>query len=1042
MTDSSIHRFVEKQRRLLDLELKYEEEEERSIASNNGPRQKNNVTGDESPAASHVLRLLDVSEVSVGLYGRTVVTLIPLAVLADDRKSSLLPAHRFTVGDEVEIFSKQSSGNGNQGGVISAVTDTSISVALFGSKHGRSRASEKKVNTKDNDDDDGDDNDVVGAPPLSLLPKSSVEVHRKLVKALEELQTQGVDHPIAGRVIRSLFGKPEQFPSSAASLKIEPVNPNLDPSQLEAIAFALDITRPIACIHGPPGTGKTTTVAELIHQAVFVHKMKVLVTAPSNVAVDNVLERLVDQSTASKSTASLKRNKRNGERKQSKLKAVRLGHPARIKASILPYSLESLVQNADGTEIVADVRHELEGFLRVLSNPRSRGADKRVAYREVKSLRKEVKSREEKVVKDLVAQAQVVLATNVGAANRILDRVEGGFDLVVIDEAAQALEASCWIPILRGKRVVLAGDHCQLPPTIKSNASEVQKCLSKTLFERTMELYGDSDSAAKGKVSRMLRVQYRMHEDIANWASTAMYHGNLESFEGVKSHKISELDHICVSSSSSDDIKDTTLLLIDTTGCGMHETVNDAGSRYNEGEANMVAHHVRSLIELGLRPEEIAVVSPYNGQVELLRNMLLQDIPKLEIKSVDGFQGGEREAVILSLVRSSDRGGADGIGFLKDNRRLNVAVTRARRQCVIVCDCETVSHSNFIKGLIEWFEEHGEYRSAAEYDANGDIERDALDAEAELIKIMEGSVLESIVERNEDRVADKKLVSDFTSKEKLMATFRGAEEAEKRVTDEEAKRSALLDKISHFAETGEGGNEMRLSSELSRFDRKVVHEFATQLGLGHRSEGVDGVDRRITLKIAKKRGPSANETQEVQTDDDKAADQDIEAPRPSIFETLHESSDESEDNKDEGLSQEPEGSAAVDRSQMNQVLASLAEERRQRQEIQQQVSKQKSKTKKGKPKKLGGNRATPPVIESLDDLDDMAFLDAQIDQVQNSHGRKVEGKGSYRSIVNGILIGKPPDRRETRRNVKSSSALNAKLKQAQEGRKKKVGKKK
>jgi hypothetical protein len=299
------------------------------------------------------------------------------------------------------------------------------------------------------------------------------------------------------------------------------------------------------------------------------------------------------------------------------------------------------------------------------------------------------------------------------------------------------------------------------------------------------------------------------------------------------------------------------------------------------------------------------------------------------------------------------------------------------------------------------------------------------------------------VEQNVGKLADKQLAFGSAPKEKVTAASRGAGVTEKRVEDEEAKRKALLDKISQFAETGDCGDEMRLSSELSRFDRKVVHEFATQLGLGHRSEGVDGVDRRITLRIEKKRHVSTNENLEVPIDDVTATDQDIEAPRPSVFATLGESSDESDDGEDEeDQNQQAEESAAVDHPPVNQLLASLAEERRQRQESQQ-VSKQSGETKKkGKPKKLGGNRAPPAVDESLDDLDDMAFLDAQIDQVQNSHGRKVEGKGAYRSIVNGILIGKPPERSETKKNVKSSSALNAKLKEAKEGRKKKVGKKK
>jgi ATP-dependent RNA/DNA helicase IGHMBP2 len=585
MTDVSVQDFVASQRNLLELELKAEEEEEQSIASSIRAVPGKNEN-DERPA--HVLRHLEIYETSVGLYGRTVVT---LTVVNNKDETELLPAHLFSVGDEVEIHSKTSN-RGNAGGVISAITETSIAIALFG----------KRTTTASKSDENNDDEEdsVLGSPPFAVVPQSSVEVHRKLVRSLGELERHGSDHPVAGNVVNALFGPPQSF-AKCPTTTIEPFNTNLDMSQLEAITFAVNSgDRPISLIHGPPGTGKTTTIAELIQQAVHVSKWKVLVCAPSNVAVDNVLERLV----ANQSTSKSKRSKRNS---RQKLKAVRLGHPARIKASILPYSLESLVQNADGTEIVSEARDELQSFLRILSNPKSRGADKRLAYREVKALRKEVRTREQKVVKDLVSEAHVILATNVGAANSMLKDVE--FDLVVIDEAAQALEASCWIPILRGKRLVLAGDHCQLPPTIKSNGPGVQKGLGQTLFERIMEMYGDKNNTnSKGAVSRMLTVQYRMHLDIANWASAAMYHGQLETHENVKSRTLSQLPHIReAQDSAGEEIGEMRLLLIDTAGCEMHETVNAAGSRYNDGEAQIVAQHVQTLLAMGLKQEEIAV---------------------------------------------------------------------------------------------------------------------------------------------------------------------------------------------------------------------------------------------------------------------------------------------------------------------------------------------------------------------------------------------------------------------------------------------------
>jgi ATP-dependent RNA/DNA helicase IGHMBP2 len=768
-------------------------------------------------------------------------------------------------------------------------------------------------------------------------------------------------------------------------------------------------------------TGKTSTVAELIQQAVHKFKYKVLVTAPSNVAVDNVLERIVQ------SQAQQPRKKKNSSAPTNKcIRAVRLGHPARIKSSILPYSLEAQVQGADGTEIVADVRRELNSFLQVLLNPRSRGADKRVAYREVKALRKEVRERETKVVQQLIKDAQVVLATTVGAANRILNDVE--FDLVIIDEAAQALEASCWIPILRGRRLVLAGDHCQLPPTIKSNDPTVQKGLSKTLFERIMELYGQKSN----HVSRMLKVQYRMHEVIANWASSAMYNGELQTHESVRHRRLSGLSDV-----SGDQ---PALLLIDTAGCAMEESVNTAGSRFNEGEAQLVVQHVKTLLSLGMKAEEIAVISPYNGQVEVLRTLLLPDVPKLEIRSVDGFQGGEREAVVLSLVRSNTKG---VIGFLKDQRRLNVAVTRAKRHCAIICDADTVSQNDFISGLVEWMEEHGEYHSAMEFqgtDLQGDLEL----AEAELLKLT--TPVEATRKRGDKDIQEKR-------------PPRGKNEPTKR---NDTIDKLLQNKITSFLESGSPGEELALNSDLSKNDRRLVHEQATEMGLNHHSEGVDGVDRRIILSIpkmdtaCKDAEELAVETSAADTDGEGDDEDDdgggAQASRPTAFATLNddESDDESESNEDT-TSTETLESTTKPPPTVNQMLGNLALERRHREqsvEASVPATRQPSAPSGGKKKKkkggqkLGGNKVAKPKDDPPDDdLDEMAFLDAQINEVQNSHGRKVEGTGGYRTLINGILISKP-QAKATKKDPRALSALNTKLKEAQLGRKAKGKKKK
>lgn len=538
MTDAVIHDFVAKQRELLELELQATNVQEQDFGStkqSSGKNSKSNGNShedDKEERASHVLSHLESSEVAVGMYGRTVVELSQWSQVAvtnkaaetssdtNDKKSTsrLLPAHRFTVGDEVEIRARSSSKAIS--GVISAVTDTFVSVALFQDRKSVSQKNAKSKSGGNNKDahssqsQEDEESDLLNMAPLTLVPKSSVEVHKKLLKGLNTLEKYGVDHPTAGPIIRAMFL--EEKSSSAAppskprpQKKPQPFDRTLDQSQLEAIEFALQPDSSVALIHGPPGTGKTTTVAELIRQAVCHHGMRVLVTAPSNVAVDNILERLVATDNSSS-------NPKGGNRR---LKTVRLGHPARIKASILNHSLEHLVQSSEGTEIVQDARQELQSFLKVLANPRARGQDKRVAYQQVRTLRKEVRVREEKVVQGLLTSANVVLATTVGAGAGVLakaanvsnDGTPSGFDLVIIDEAAQALEASCWIPILWGKKVVLAGDHKQLPPTIKSKDRRVVAGLSNTLFERLMKLYEKEPQ----RISRMLQIQYRMNHNVA-----------------------------------------------------------------------------------------------------------------------------------------------------------------------------------------------------------------------------------------------------------------------------------------------------------------------------------------------------------------------------------------------------------------------------------------------------------------------------------------------------------------------------------------------
>jgi predicted DNA helicase len=267
-----------------------------------------------------------------------------------------------------------------------------------------------------------------------------------------------------------------------------------------------------------------------------------------------------------------------------------------------------------------------------------------------------------------------------------------GFDLAVIDEAAQSVEPACWIPLLRAERIVLAGDHCQLPPTIVSKEA-AREGLAVSLMERLLAERGSG-------LSRRLKVQYRMNEAIMSFSSEEFYESSLEAHSSVGGHLLRDLPGVVETPLTS-----SPLLLIDTAGAGYDEELEPEGeSRRNPSEAEMVVQQVEALVEAGLAARDIAVIAPYAAQVRLLRERLALD--GLEIDTVDGFQGREKEAVVLTLVRSNENG---EIGFLADTRRMNVALTRARRKLIIIGDSATISRHPFYHRLVEYFELHDSY---------------------------------------------------------------------------------------------------------------------------------------------------------------------------------------------------------------------------------------------------------------------------------------------------------------------------------------------
>lgn len=396
---------------------------------------------------------------------------------------------------------------------------------------------------------------------------------------------------------------------------------------------------------------------EIIQQAVHVHQYRVLVCAPSNVAVDNLVDKL----------ATANHNLRqNNEKKNDdlRIKMIRLGHPARVQESNLSYSLDAQVARHEGTEIVQDIREELNAAQQqiLVGRKGKKPGDyhPKNLWQEIKTLRREIRQRENQVTQTILKQTSVVFATNVGAGSRLLSSSSGEealeFDLVIIDEAAQALEATCWIPILRGKRCVLAGDHCQLPPTVKSAKAKTGG-LDITLFDRVRQKHPSTSV-------RMLTIQYRMHCDICNWSSKVMYSDQLTSHVSVANHQLVDLPHVRdyveqrsisgKTKNAKEDIatdrslSNATLIFLDTAGCiGFEEDQLHSVSKSNAGEVEIVKQHVKSLVEnLGVRPQDIGIITPYNAQVDLMKSQLLPIFgDQLSIRSVDGFQGCEKEIV-------------------------------------------------------------------------------------------------------------------------------------------------------------------------------------------------------------------------------------------------------------------------------------------------------------------------------------------------------------------------------------------------------------
>lgn len=491
-------------------------------------------------------------------------------------------------------------------------------------------------------------------------------------------KVQGLERGRERRIREVLLGnEPPQFERPAP---VDPGRP-LNPEQQEAVQRAL-AAEDFFLVHGPPGTGKSTVLAEVAAQSVRKGK-RLLCTAASNAAVDHLLDLCL----------------------QRGLPAVRAGHPARVAPGLQEHTLDVMVEAHEDRKLARQLFEEAFDLLGYARRQRQKGrsrerfANARESAAEARKLMDEARALERKAVRSVLAKAKVVCATLSSLDSPAI--ASETFDLVLLDEATQAVEPLSLLAFLRAPVVVLAGDHQQLPPTVLS-LDAARAGLSVSLFERLLADHGEG-------VKRMLREQYRMHQRIMSFPSREMYGGELRAHPSVAARTLAEVLRPGAA------VDAPPLLFLDTAGKGFEDAVRPGSeSRLNEGEAGLVAARARELLAAGLSPRELAVIAPYSAQADLLREKVGH--PEVEVDTVDAFQGREKDAILVSLTRSNAEG---GIGFLSDLRRMNVAITRARRHLFVVGDSATLSGHPFYARFIEGAQADGSYRSAWEWPEPG-----------------------------------------------------------------------------------------------------------------------------------------------------------------------------------------------------------------------------------------------------------------------------------------------------------------------------------
>lgn len=448
----------------------------------------------------------------------------------------------------------------------------------------------------------------------------------------------------------------------ASTFSFHPLRfPWLNATQEEAVNKVLH-AKDVAIVHGPPGTGKTTTLVEAVYETLH-RENQVLVCAQSNMAVDWISEKLVDRGVS----------------------VLRIGNPSRVNDKMLSFTYERRFESHPDYPQLWSIRKAI----RELYARSRKGAERETVRQKINSLKDRATELEIRINESLFSEARVIACTLVGSANRLLTGQK--FGTLFIDEAAQALEAACWIPIRKADRVILAGDHCQLPPTVKAPEA-LRAGLGHTLMQTIVKNKPDTIS--------LLKLQYRMNDEIMRFSSEWFYGGMLQSAPEVKYRSILDFD--------------TPIEWINTEGLDCNEEfIGENYGRINKSEAELSIEQLKGYITKIGRERflderiDVGMISPYKAQVQYLRRLVRNDAffkpyrQAITINTVDGFQGQERDVILISLVRANEEG---QIGFLNDLRRMNVAITRARMKLIILGDASTLTRHAFYKKLYTYIE--------------------------------------------------------------------------------------------------------------------------------------------------------------------------------------------------------------------------------------------------------------------------------------------------------------------------------------------------